>query len=973
MRAQACKGKAKIAVLVHELLSLDLNLPTSSVRAAQALQLQREALVTNARRKAQRTAWSATSVGDESYGKRTRGWMAAGLVRGSGSGHFSSRLYSASAAVALDTQDSHNVDYTTTLPPNDNSIRYHTQSISGGYRSSKSLDARQWAGVASDKNLLERLTYAIRCLNAPSNTRTTPLTVARLFFELPDHAKVALPMRQLRRIFRAITQAVLASRETAVNAELREGLRGLPIQLFLDRFSDSSINDSQLDPDNVDALLLIWLKALLHAHLPDLAGRVYESASSRGYLSSRKLDIDAVVGPLVDLQEWGLILKWTQGRVCSAGVHAMRMRAFSSLGTPQLAVADYEEHQDELQTETPAMIEAMKAYYMTRNFARAASIHREISRQGRTRNHQYIASMTAVVDYLGFTPLLEKDILDDIRLVGASHHHVPLLNILVKRRVENRLSILSVIECYPRASTSINTKTVDQPSILLDQRTLALILDDTRSFPDVTHLRTMWQDILCGLPENKIDSNLLGALIRSLLRLDLSEEALHLLQDLRMRNSNTWIDRPADIDTNVFNPLIGYMARKDGVDAVGSVLDLMQASGCRPNRKTISSLVDGLAQHELLKPSVRTDLQQSITRLLPPQLRAGLMARELEHGALRNHNMQEEIVSSLGDPFEKDIAESSTVFEWADLGKRVKLVKPDNVKPQKGFPASNWSGTGSPAPTTIFAAAVDKGFPLDIAICTAILRMYLSKGYVDRAQEIILLSWQRGISPSVEMWSAFVTGLGAANQMESLGRRIDVLVRDASSSGVNLAQEARSMAFATLLPDQATWTRIIEELINSGAFRHACQVVKCVLSLASRVGETPDVGLLAVSFEALIRARLTIKAGTLLRDPPFGYGTTLRAAKGTARVVLLRSLRRARAWHSKHGDPELVTNIDAFLKSMPGKSSTEQQLEKDGKHVKRKAPTSGELKELEEQIGRMFNRLWPDQQHQGEEHQQQSL
>jgi hypothetical protein len=251
--------------------------------------------------------------------------------------------------------------------------------------------------------------------------------------------------------------------------------------------------------------------------------------------------------------------------------------------------------------------------------------------------------------------------------------------------------------------------------------------------------------------------------------------------------------------------------------------------------------------------------------------------------------------------------------------------------------------------------------------------MYLSKGHVDRAQEIILLSWQRGISPSAEMWSAFVTGLGAANQLESLGKRIDVLVRTASSSGANSAVEARSMAFAALLPDQAMWTRIIKELINSGAFRHACQVVKCALSLASRVGESPDVGLLAVSFEALIRARLTIKAGMLLRDAPFGYGATLPAAKGTARVVLLRSLRRARAWHSKHGDPELVTSIDAFLKSMPGKSSAEQQLQTDGKHLKRKASTSGELKGLEEQIGGVFNRLWPDQEQQVEEHQQQSL
>ncbi|GHJ87327.1 hypothetical protein NliqN6_3729 [Naganishia liquefaciens] len=776
---------------------------------------------------------------------------------------------------------------------------------------------------------------------------------------------MAMSVRLSRKVLRAIATAVIQTRDPAVLVELQEGLRALPMEAFLDRLTDIPLFVKRSQHDTVDALVLVWIKALLHARMPDLADQLYESATIRGYFCSDKLDIDAVVGPLVDLKEWALVLKWTQGRICSVGVHAMRMRAFSSLGTPQLAIADYEEHHRELQAESRTMTEGMKAYYLTRNFDRANAIQRELSRQGKTRGHLYIFGMIDVLQRLGYTPLLEKAILEDLQLIGASHHHVPLLNTLLKFRIKNCLSILPIMENYPTAGPSVDLQTANQPPILLDQCTLALILDDARHLTDLAHLSKMWQEILSGLPGNHISSNLLGALIRSLLRLNSSEDALQLLQDVQARKTSKWIDRPAVLHTTVFDNLIGYISRKQGFDAVIPIFDLMRSAGLHPGRKTISCLVDGLSQHLALKPRIQFDFHQNILRILSSKLWADGPEHDLQLGsptALRNHQMQEEIDSLLGDQLEGNAPEWPNVFEWAHLAKQVKSAKSEgNAKSSKGFPLLKWTDTSSPAPDAIFAATLDKGFRLDISTCKAMLHMYLSRGHIDRAQEIMLLAWQRGITPSTEMWSTFVEGLETADQLESLNRRIQALSRNASPDGTVAMLAGGSRSSAALMPNQAMWTEIIRELVNRGAFRQACQVVKCALACALRTEDSPDVGLVSVSFEALVRARQTIKAAALLKDSPLGFGDKLRTARGASKSVLLKALRRARAWHLKHGEPDLVSDIDVFLKSMPRFPVAESSEAAKGKHVKRGGFTLGELKGLEEQIGRMFHRLWPDE------------
>jgi pentatricopeptide repeat protein len=808
---------------------------------------------------------------------------------------------------------------------------------------------------------LTRLQYAVRCLNAPSNVRSTALDVAQLYFALPPSQQSALPIKLLRQIFRAIVSAVLDQRNDDATFQLRQGLDALPVKQFLERFSETSPDNRHLHPNNVNELLLLWIKALLHAEMPDAADRLYAMARSNGHLSSEKLNMDEIVGPLVVLQEWGLVLKWTKGRMCSVGVHAMRMRAFSALGTPQMAIADYEQHEEQLRAEYQTMVEAMKAYYMT--------IRKELVRQGRTSNRQFIAAVITAVRDLGFTPLMEKTIIKDLQHNGSTRQHVPLLNLLLKQRIENGLSISPLIELYP--VTQAASETLDgQSPILLDQHTLALMLEDQRSFSDISQLRAIWADVLANLPERRIASHLVAALVKSLLRLDQWEEAIGLLRNIVTHPANTWIDRPTDLHAGVFNPLIGYLARHRGIEATISVFRLMQSSGCQPSRKTIIALVDGLSQHHLLQPSVRDEFYHDIVRSLPSQLRAGLVRSQFGYGvrtALRNHALQQEIQLLPDGRSEEDTHELSNLFEWKHLPKHLKLATPDKLAKRQISGPFYWASAKSPTPAAIFAAAIAKGFPLDASTCETILRLYIARGHLARAQEIMLLSWQRGIIPSMEMWTIFVKGLADANQLEFLGRRIDAMKRDASSNGLSAASDARSMSLAGLTPNQATFTRIMSDLIDEGSFRQACQVAKYALSSASKIGEDPDVGLLALSFEAFIRAKHTRKARDLLRDPPVGYGPTLRAATGSARVVLLKALRRARAWYRKHQDVELADDIDAFLQSMSRiapltEGGVERELiEADRENgVKRTGLTLGELKGLEENISQMLSSLWPN-------------
>lgn len=977
MQAQACKGKAKLAVLAHELLTLDLSLPTSSVRAAQAVRLQREASIARENRRARGTRLPNRASLEGVYrGGQVEGLAGRNFGRWCNQRSFA-RSYSASAAVALETQEPHVVEFATRRQANHPSSAaelafedaHHAETFDKTHRRTVS---------ASDVNLLDdplnRLQYAVRCLNAPSNVRSTPLDVARLYFALPNHQQAALPMKTLRQIFRAIVKAVLDQRSEDAIVKLQRGLRTLPIKQFLERFSDSAPDNRQLHPNNVNEVLLLWIKALLLAEMPDVADDLYSLARSNGHLGSDKLNMDEIVGPLVVLQEWGLILKWTKGRMCSVGVHAMRMRAFSALGTPQMAIADYEQHEEQLRAEHPTLLEAMKAYYMTRDFTRGNSIRKELVLQGRTYNRQYISAMITAVRYLGFTPLMEKTIIKDLQHNGSTFQHVPLLNLLLKQRIQDGLRISPIIEMYPVAQGA--SETLDgQPPILLDQHTVALMMEDQRSFSDINQLRSIWTDVLSNLPETQIGSHLVAALVKSLLRLNQGEEALQLLRDIATRQSSSWIDRPTELHAGVFNPLIGYLTRLRGIDAATPVFGLMQSSGCHPNGKTVSTLVDGLAQHQVLQPSVRDALYEHIVQALPSQLRAGVAKSQLGHGvrtALRNHALQQELQSLPDGRSAEDTTELSNLFEWKHLSKHPGLAASDknaNLRSQIAGP-SYWAGAKSPTPAAIFAAAVAKGFPLDVPTCQTILQLYIARGHLARAQEIMLLSWQRGIIPSMDMWAIFVKGLADANQLEFLGRRIDAMRRDATSNGLSAAFEARSMSLAALMPNQATLTRIIEELIAEGTFRQACQLAKYALSSASRIGEDPDVGLLAVSFEAFIRAKHTRKARDLLRDPPVGYGPTLRAAVGPERTVLLKAVRRARAWHAKHQDLVVANDIDAFLQSMPSTSraavgdvqvSAEELVEgTTGKDVKRTGLTLGELKGLEEKIGHMFNSLWPN-------------
>jgi hypothetical protein len=144
----------------------------------------------------------------------------------------------------------------------------------------------------------------------------------------------------------------------------------------------------------------------------------------------------------------------------------------------------------------------------------------------------------------------------------------------------------------------------------------------------------------------------------------------------------------------------------------------------------------------------------------------------------------------------------------------------------------------------------------------------------------------------------------------------------------------------------------------------------------AQVKQTPDVGLLTVAFEALLRTGQTNKATELLSETPKGYATVLRSAQGTAKAVLRKALKRARAWHAKQQDDRVVKLVDDFLKSMPSASAptdgNRDELNAAGiegnelpvtgptKHVKRGGFVQGELMDLRRQILTMFNELWPE-------------
>lgn len=800
------------------------------------------------------------------------------------------------------------------------------------------------------------------------SAKTDALDVSEVmhkFFDLPDHVKLALSTSELMEIFRIMEKAVLQERDNQSTSVIQDGFNRMPMSALLDGFARSSE-----DKKRQNGIIALWMKILVNAEMPDLADHLFDMATSRGFLST--LDTNLVVGPLVILREWSLILKWTKGRVCSVGVHAMRMRALIALGQPQLALADYKEHLQQLGTERSIMVEAMKSYYMTRDFMNGNRLRRDLAHGHWTRTSEYALAQIQILRYLGFTPLLERAILGDLRRHGPSFRHVPLLNVMMSQRIENKLDISPILEMYPRSR--LPAQTPSSQTVVLDEYTLALLIEDQRDIKDRAQLLESWQHIRSHLLDQPISSHLVAALIKGLLRLDLADEAIHLLDDIVAQKSNIWIDRRAHLQPGSFSPLIAYLIRNHGFDASIQTFRLMASAGCVPDHRTLSSLVDGLVTYLRLPAADRDSFLDGIRKHLPLNLQIRhieTQSRQSLRSTLRNYALQREIESS-----------PSLTGNHLQLSTLLKYKSPRHSKADGHSVRSGESIVRTPevrkgpSSESIFSAAMAHGFELDVACCEEILRLYVAKADLAGAQELMGLSWQMGMIPSMEMWTIFVKGISARDSLQSFDTRMKTLKQMAERWRPTTLAAPKSMTLAALTPDQATYTRIIKALMDEGAFRPAVRVWTYARASMAQVKQTPDVGLLTVAFEALLRTGQTNKATELLSETPKGYATVLRSAQGTAKAVLRKALKRARAWHAKQQDDRVVKLVDDFLKSMPSASAptdgNRDELNAAGiegnelpvtgptKHVKRGGFVQGELMDLRRQILTMFNELWPE-------------
>ncbi|KAJ9100678.1 hypothetical protein QFC21_003723 [Naganishia friedmannii] len=874
MQVQGCKGKAKLAVLALELLTLDVSQPTSSTRAARALQLQREASISAAFPR-NRRRYLAYGEGTDTGG----GLLQLERLEGrTGSRwhhqHPISRPYSASAVATVEASDQQIADYA--APPT-----YHHESVTptrriagGGPRGSINREAT--AEPSEEEHTAHGDLSGL--VNDLESTKPIPFDVVEVmhrFLSMPDRLKLALSTSELLETFSILDKAVLEERDNQSMSIIQSGLDRIPMPSLLEGFARS-----REDAEQQNAIIALWMKVLVNAEMPDLADHLFESATSRGLLST--LDTDLVVGPLVILREWSLILKWTRGRVCSVGVHAMRMRALIALGQPQLALADYKEYLQQLGTERSILVEAMKSYYMTRDFTNGNRLRKDLAQGHWTRTSEYALAQIQILRYLGFTPLLEKAILGDLRRHGSTFRHVPLLNVLLSQRIENKLDISPILAMYPRSR--VPAPPASSHTVVLDEHTLALLIEDRRDIQDQAQLLDTWQHIQSHLLDQPISSRLVAALIKALLRLDLADDAAHLLQDIVNQKNNIWIDRP----------LRNYSLQRD-IESSSNVTEThLQLSTLLKYKPSKYSRIDGL--------SVRME-----DLLRTPEVRKG------------------------------------------------------------------------PSSETIFSAAMANGFELDVGCCEEILRLYVAKADLAGAQELMGLSWQMGMIPSMEMWTIFVKGILAQDSLQSFAllsfeARMQFLRQVAERWRPATVAAAKSMTLAALTPDQATYTRIIKALMNEGALRPAVRVWTYARTSMAQANQTPDVGLLTVAFEALLRTGQTNKATELLSEAPAGYAGILRSAQGTAKIVLRKALKRARAWHAKQQDDWVARVVDDFLKSMSSAALPNDrswiELDAEGKempaagpakHVKRSGFAQGELIDLRRQILTMFNELWPEE------------
>jgi hypothetical protein len=963
MQVQGCKGKAKLAVLAHELLTLDVSQPTSSARAARALQLQREASISAAFPRNRRRYLTCARRTDVVGGGSLRTERLEGRTGSPWHHRYSiSRPYSASAAATMEAPDQTVVDYAAS-PPHHRELVTPTRRIAGG-RARESMDREMKAehvGVErkADGGLINVLQ------SAKTNSFDAVGTMYK-FLNLPDHVKVALSTSELLEIFKTMDKAVLEERDNQSTSDIQRGFERMPMSSILDGFARS-----RKDMEQQNGVIALWMKILTNAEMPDHADHLFDSATCRGLLST--LDTDLVVGPLVILREWSLILKWTKGRICSVGVHAMRMRALIALGQPQLALADYQEHLPQLGTERSIMVEAMKSYYMTRDFTNGNRLRKDLAQGHWTRTSEYALAQIQVLRYLGFTPLLEKAIFADLRRHGSTFRHVPLLNVLLSQRIENKLDISPVLAMYPRSRAPAQTPS--SHTVVLDEQTLALLIEDRREIKDRAQLLEFWQHIQSHLLDQPISSHLVAALLKALLRLDLVDEAVRVLEDIVGQKSNIWIDRRAHLQPGSVNPLIAYLVRNRGFEASIPIFRLMASVGCVPDHRTLSSLVDGLVTYLRLPADDRDSFLDGIRNHLPLTLQirhVETQSRQSLRSALRNFALQREIESSSSST--GNLLQLSTLLKYKPL----KYGRTDghSARSMESLIRTPEVRKG-PSSDAIFSAAMANGFELDVGCCEEILRLYVAKADLAGAQELMALSWQMGMIPSMEMWTIFVKGISTRDSLQSFDVRMKTLKQVAERWRPTTVPAAKSMTLAALTPDQATFTRIIKALINEGALRPAVRVWTYARISMAQASQTPDVGLLAVAFEALLRTGQTNKATELLSEAPKGYASILRSAQGTAKAVLRKALKRARAWHAKQQDDRVVKSVDDFLKSMPtacspdhdsrdeldagGTEGREIPVDRMAKHVKRSGFVQGELTDLRRQILTMFNELWPEE------------
>ncbi|WWC62428.1 uncharacterized protein I303_105024 [Kwoniella dejecticola CBS 10117] len=368
---------------------------------------------------------------------------------------------------------------------------------------------------------------------------------------------------------------------------------------------------------------------------------------------------------------------------------------------------------------------------------------------------------------LGHDVDLEKRVLYDINRLGIPLS-AKLLNALIRLRMEagDHAAAKQLLEKFDLSDWTQSTDQEAPHLVSPNIATAALVFELFSTTGDLQEIGTLWRDMKAG--KAGITDQLVETLLRALIRLDLMDEAISIVQP---GSESQWA-LPDGVRPGVLslNYLINQLGRQRGLQGVEFGLSLLHQTGVPPDDLTLKTVVDFIRTSVQHKPAELAYLVDRVTKsshlkptqsLLDSILQSAINAiarsesRELEPST-SGHTFSPTAGMNLSPRFEKSLERILESLKAIDSKSGSRSL----VNRLKYDAMTSTRIQNMPSARIVWNSLIERGYKPNEKHFNALIQGYSAAGLMYQAQDLLLLANQIGYEPTKSMYFSILVGWG---------------------------------------------------------------------------------------------------------------------------------------------------------------------------------------------------------------------